>query len=152
MEDVEVFINYFFSAERLETKMTLRNGVGVFAKIDICFTNYICQYGGVEINSQQASLLESDKNSDFLLVVGDGKERFHLNHNEETTENFGKYINHSSKHPNLFYKIGRNNKKEVRFYAKKFIPKGTQLVYNYGKHYQRLRPCVDTCCGIGKLR
>ena len=130
----------------------MRNGWGVFATEIILSHMYICDYGGIEISKEETIIVENSKNPGFLLVVGKGPTSFSLNHTANTKETVGKYINHSSKHPNLFLQIVRSKSiNRVKFYSKKVIKIGTQLVYNYGKKYPWLRPCVDTCCPPGKL-
>jgi SET domain-containing protein len=61
----------------------------------------------------------------------------HLNHNENTPETVGKYINHSKPHKNLKWNIliRSDGTPDIIFTAIKNVDKGTELTWDYGTNY-----------------
>jgi len=97
-------------------------GLGLFTTKPIKRSQFIAEYAGKIISGEEADL----KNSRYLFeisknVVIDGGGR----------ENIARYINHSCK-PNCYAEI---DGRRIYIYAKKLIPIGEELTYNYGKEY-----------------
>lgn len=73
---------------------------------------------------------------------------FYAVHCLHTMETFGKFLNHSKKHPNLMAKVmlhPQSGKPDIIFKAQKNIKKGEQLCYDYGPKYKGLNECLDSC-------
>ena len=130
----------------------VEEGRGVFACKDFKKNEPICNYGGIFMNHDCAkkNFLPYDEKCDYLLEINQKFEgeytKFYLNH-DNSTETFGKYLNHSKIHPNLSFKIysTKNNKLDVIFIAKKKILAGSQLLWDYGKSYSGVNACVKSC-------
>ena len=145
------------SKTQLWPKVELRRvkeGLGVFSTEDIGKNEPVCNYGGDFLTAEYAEtfLLKYENLCDYLLqlrpIVPNGPS-FYLNHFRESKTSkpiYGKYLNHSRVHPNLYLKqYSLNSKLDVIFYAKNRILKGTELVWNYGKKYQGVDKCVNSC-------
>ncbi len=80
-------------------------------------------------------------------------EKTYFHYGKGVPPTWGKFINHSSKRPNVRPKVFINSEKmlEILFVAKSDIAIGTQLVYTYGSKFRDLKPCVASCtkCGMG---
>ncbi len=100
------------------------------------------------------TLLDCFKNENkYIAEVLFLGEKTYFHHGEGVPPTWGKFINHSSKHPNIRPKVFINSEKmlEILFVAKSDIAIGTQLVYTYGSKFGDLKPCVASCtkCGMG---
>ena len=128
----------------------LKEGKGVFAKINIPKYCIISNYGGYVEKSCLPRCKLSTYNCNYLFelcirVRGKNK-MYYLNH-DDYSESVGKYINHSSRHSNLIGKafIKSDGKPDVMFLTSEKVKKGTQLVWNYGKLFEGINPCVESC-------
>ena len=80
------------------------------------------------------------------LTVFPGEHTIFLNYTMDSEFTYGKYINHSSKHPNLRPKLFlRNGLPDILFLAQKQIQPGEQLTYNYGSQFKFVSQCVVGC-------
>ena len=109
----------------LEVTEGLPEGRGVFATSKIDSGSMVCNYGGVLLNKHQGNIIpEEDSNYLMELTVFPGEHTFFLNHTMDSEFTYGKYINHSSKHPNVRPKVFlKNGLPEVIFFwpRKKFF-------------------------------
>ena len=140
------------SWEGLKLKTGLKEGKGVVAGKVILKCTAVCNYGGHFIQQEYAekNLLPFEKKCNFLLEMNEnykGKNiKFYLNHDENSPETFGKYLNHSKKHPNVKMRVYVDGDKlEVIFFTTKKVDIGEQLVWNYGSKYQGVGECVENC-------
>lgn len=112
-----------------------RMGYGVFAKKDLPALTYIGEYTGVvtrrhpkktRLNDYVFGYLAGPKNTPFII---DARKK----------GNFTRFINHSeSPNMNSRWVIVKGVTRIIVF-TNAFIPKGTQLTYDYGKYYWRSR-------------
>ena len=130
----------------------LKEGNGVIATNVIQKGTVVCNYGGhfMPYKYVKKHLLPYENMCDYLLEIKEnfrGKYRlFYLNHDEKSSETFGKYLNHSKKHPNVAMKIYADGKKlEVIFVTLREITKNEQLVWDYGNSYGGVADCVENC-------
>ena len=125
----------------------LPEGKGVFARSTINSGSMICNYGGVLLTKQQGNTIpEEDSNYLMELTVFPGEHTFFLNHTMDSEFTYGKYINHSSKHPNVRPKVFfKNSLPDAIFLAQKKILPGQQITYNYGRHFKFVAKCVSGC-------
>ena len=127
-------------------------GKGCFSTKELKKDSKICNYGGYFLNEDHAreKLIPFEEKCDYLLefcVTEKGQRiHFYLNH-DESTETFGKFINHSKLHPNLTTRIyaTKDNQLDVLFIAKKKIPKDSELLWDYGNQYTGVENCVKSC-------
>ena len=127
-------------------------GKGIFATIDLEKNSRICNYGGHFVSEEDANekLIPFEDKCDYLLefsVTENGKRiNFYLNH-DESTQTFGKFINHSKLHPNLTTRtyVTKDNQLDVLFIAKKKIAKDSELLWDYGNKYSGVNNCVKSC-------
>ena len=135
---------------KLEFRNGIKEGTGVFATGPFERNEVVCNYGGIFLNEDyvKENLFPDKEKCDYLIEIKTGyKSCFYLNH-DRTTESkvYGKYLNHSAKHPNLFMRVyALNDKLEILFYAKHRIVRGTQLVWDYGKMFRGVNDCVESC-------
>ncbi len=97
--------------------------------------------------TQDEAWAEEDRNFN-MMIKWKGKTKFFAIHCIHIQETFGKFINHSKKHPNLRTKVmlhPDSGKPDVMFKALTKIRKGEQLCYDYGPQYDDLNPCVESC-------
>jgi hypothetical protein len=133
----------------------LKEGKGVKATEDIPSGSKVCNYGGNLLNESEGNqLMECRNNCDYLLEFSMNRKTFFFNHTEESNFTFGKYVNHSSKHPNVYGKVylGSLGQPEVIFLAKRKIRQGEELCFNYGKFFQGVSTCVSSCRKCCKLQ
>ena len=93
-------------------------------------------------------LFPYEEKCNYLLEIKITESIFYLNHTytEMQHTSYGKYLNHSSKHLNLYLKMFEiDDKLDVIFFAKHKIMKGTELVWNYGNSFSGVRKCVESC-------
>lgn len=100
------------------------NGLGLFSDIDIEKDEYIIEYRGKLLSAAEAD----EKGGQYLFEINsrwtiDGSGR----------ENLARYINHSCR-PNCESDT-REREKRVVIFARKHIPAGTELCYDYGKSF-----------------
>jgi SET domain-containing protein len=101
-------------------------GLGLFATTDIAKGDFIIEYTGERITSEEANR----RGGRYLFELNDkwtidGKGR----------DNVARYINHSCR-PNSEPELSANEKR-VRIFAKKAIKVGDEITYNYGRQYFR---------------
>jgi len=110
------------------------SGLGLFAARDFKKGELIIEYTGEKITEEEANRRG-------------GKYLFELNENwtvdGKGRDNKARYINHSCK-PNCYPEIDRAGE-HIFIYAKKDIPEGEELVYNYGKMYFEELIKKDSC-------
>ena len=126
-------------------------GNGVFAHF--VKNTPLCKYGGVQLTSNYAEkhlLLFEDKCGYVLELCGmtdNGIKHIYLNCNPTGSKTYGQLLNHSSLYPNAIMKIyaTSKNKLDVIFVAKCDIGVGEEIVWDYGKNYTGVNPCVTSC-------
>ena len=107
----------------LKIKRT-KSGFGLFTERDIARDDFVIHYSGERITPK-----ESDRRGGRYLftvnrkLVLDAKDHKHI----------ARYINHSCR-PNCLVEIDEKNE-SIDIYAKRFIPAGSEITYNYGKKY-----------------
>ena len=122
------------------------------AKNKIAKGTPVCNYGGHFMRHEYVNkyLLPYASKCDYLLEIREnfkGKYlNFYLNHDNESSFTFGKYLNHSKKHPNVAMRIYADGEKlEVIFVTLRKIMVNEQLVWNYGNSYNGVEDCVENC-------
>jgi SET domain-containing protein len=137
--------------ESIEIRSNLPEGRGIFAKRDIPAHQAVCNYGGQITESKGLLILKRRKRCNNLLelqLTKLGKKlKVYLHGDSDNAGKYGPLINHSQKHPSLkpeFY-IDENNTIDIVFFAFENIPKGEQLTWNYGKHFEGVEKCVRGC-------
>jgi hypothetical protein len=112
-------------------------GYGLFAGKDILEGEYIAEYTG---EVREIDLLHKDLNSYCFHYPTRWWAKNYTVIDALRQGNETRFINHSS-HPNIeprwLYDRGLMH---LVFFASKFIPKGTQLTFNYGKDFWKTRP------------
>ena len=103
-------------------------GLGLFAKHDIHPGDTIGYYKGKILTDKQA---ESDKYIESLYLLWICRD--HWIYGEGKEANYTRYINHSSK-PNARL-VTSFRWKTARFEAKKKIPAGSEVFFDYGEEY-----------------
>ena len=88
---------------------------------------------------------------DYVLelheMTDNGIKHIYLNCNPTGSKTYGQLLNHSSLHPNAIMKIYATgkNKLDVIFVAKRDITVDEEIVWDYGKNYTGVNPCVTSC-------
>lgn len=110
-------------------------GYGVFAAQDIPALCYVGEYVGLirkrrfrkyRFNDYVFGYVTADKDTPYII---DAKEQ----------GNFARFINHSDQ-PNLTSRwLVKDGLTHIILFANKFIPKDSQLTYDYGEYYWRSR-------------
>ena len=146
----------------IEIANDLQEGKGVIAKQDIQKQHVVCNYGGDVFNENHAkkNLLCNPKICDYLFefkIRQNGKNKLmYRNHDNNSPFSFGKFLNHSKKHPNLICKlfVTSSGEPDILFITKVKIQKGEQLVWDYGAKYAGVKDCVSNCskCKLLKNR
>ena len=136
----------------IEKQDGLAEGSGMFTTQQIPAGQKICHYGGDLLCEQQAEQLVEDGKSDYLIEFTVGNVTCFLN-NPTSQDGLGGYLNHSSKHPNVYPKFFFNTQgnPDIVFISKKKIPAGIELVWDYGPAYQGVRKCVTSCDKCGEF-
>ena len=137
----------------IEVVNDLPEGKGVIAKEIIRKNRVICNYGGDLISECNARLhlLSYPKMWDYLFefpVIRNGEEiTMYRNHDSKSSFTFGKYLNHSKKHPNLLCRVlvTSSGEPDILFVSRVTIKKGQQLLWDYGDNYQGVKDCVASC-------
>ena len=122
-------------------------GNGVFA------TTPLCNYGGVQVTTKYAEkyLLPFEDKCDYVVelreTTNDGLKNIYLNCHPTECKTFGQLLNHSSLHPNAVTKIYTTGEKklDIIFIAKHDIRVDEEIVWDYGKNYTGVNPCVTSC-------
>ena len=125
----------------------LPEGRGLFSKVAIDKGDIICDYGGDLLDKATGDVIASDESrSTYIFAFRNGmtdKEMYYDNYNH--TSNIGRYINHSSKHPNskgvVYYDKEDGNKPHILLVATRDIDALEQITFNYGKEFK----CSDRC-------
>lgn len=111
-----------------------KNGLGLFTRVDIPRDDFIIEYTGERISTDEADRCEGkylfEINSKWVI---DAKDRKHL----------ARYLNHSC-HPNCEV---INEGGELNIYAKRAIKVGEELNYHYGRGYfeDHIKPVGCKC-------
>ena len=131
----------------------LKEGRGVFAKVNINKNKVVCNYGGLILSAEEASktLLNEPSKCDYLLEMNENINgqtvKFYKNHDVMTDNIIGKYINHSKIHPNLKCRLFVTSKGviNVLFITIRNIVAGEQLIWDYSNSYDGVQNCVEDC-------
>ena len=134
-------------------KSGLKEGKGVFAKAFIKKNTPLCNYGGVQVSSSYANkyLLPYDEKCNYLIELLEktcsGMEKFYINRDLKIDKTYGQLLNHSSRHPNAKPRTYASGKGELEliFYATRDIKPFEEIVWDYGKHFSGVNPCVASC-------
>ena len=137
----------------VEVRDGLKEGRGVFAKVNIDKNKVVCNYRGLILSAEEASktLLNEPSKCDYLLEMNENINRqtvkFYKNHDMMTDNIIGKYINHSKIHPNLKCRLSVMSKGviNVLFITIRNIVAGEQLIWDYGNSYNGVQNCVEDC-------
>ena len=130
----------------------LLEGRGVMATAKIPPGKIICNYGGELTNDEEWA--SQDKNFN-MQITWQGISKFYAIHCMHTQETFGKFLNHSKKHPNVRTKImvhPENGKPEVMFKTMRTVVKDEELCYDYGPKYPGLNDCLASCRKCSELK
>lgn len=137
----------------IEIKSGLKEGQGVFAKKFIKKNTPLCNYGGVQLSRSYAEkyLLPDDEKCNYLVelveTTNSGVELFYINCDSKRDKTCGQLINHSCLHPNAIpktYATGKG-KLDIIFWSKRDIKNGEEILWDYGKNYNGVDPCVESC-------
>ena len=137
----------------LQIRSGLMEGNGVFAQEHFVKNTPLCNYGGVQVASNYAEkyLLPFEGKCDYVLKIcettNDGIKHIYLNCHPTGSKTYGQLLNHSSLHPNAVTKIYATGKikLDVIFVAKCDIQVDEEIVWDYGKNYTGVNPCVTSC-------
>jgi hypothetical protein len=134
----------------LAIKTDLREGWGVYTYLDIKAGEVVCNYGGhLRTHAQVAKLADSQRNYllEYSVVKNLCRKKYYQIHDNQTKFTYGKYLNHSKKHPCLRHCIylDPNGTPEVMFIASKKIPAHSELCYDYGPKFKGVMSCVSSC-------
>lgn len=108
--------NYIFKVKRGVS------GLGLFASADIPKGAFLVEYFGPMLSDAQAN----ERGGKYLFTLDDGRVV-----DGTLRKNIARYVNHSCK-PNCEMEI---EKGRLFLYSIKKIPKGGELLYDYGKEY-----------------
>ena len=80
----------------------------------------------------------------YVKKTNDGVKHIYLNCHLKGSKTYGQLLNHSSLHPNAVTKIYATgkNRLDVIFVAKCDIRVDEEIVWDYGKNYTGVNPCV----------
>ena len=137
----------------IEIKSGLKEGRGVFAKKCIKKNTPLCNYGGVQVSQSYAEkyLLPDDEKCNYLVELLErtscGMELFYMNCDSKRDKTYGQLINHSSLHPNAILRtyVTEKGKLEIIFCSQRDIKTGEEILWDYGKSYNGVEPCVESC-------
>ena len=76
-----------------------------------------------------------------------GMELFYINCNSKRDKTYGQLINQSSLHPNAVPRtyVTEKARLEIIFCSQCDIKKGKEILWDYGKNYNGVEPCVESC-------
>ena len=103
------------------------------------------------VNYAEKHLLPFEDKCDYVLelceMTDNGIKHIYLNCNPTGSKTYGQLLNHSLLHPNAVTKIYATgkNKLDVIFVAKHDITVDEEIVWDYGKNYSGVNPCVTSC-------
>ena len=137
----------------LQIRSELMEGNGVFAQKHFVKNTLLCNYGGVQVTSNYTEkyLLPSKDKCDYVIKIcettNDGIKYIFINCHLTGSKTYGQLLNHSSLHPNAITKIYATgkNRLDVIFVAKRDIRVDEEIVWDYGKNYTDVNPCVTSC-------
>ena len=137
----------------IEIKSGLKEGRGVFANKCIKKNVPLCNYGGVHVSRYYAEkyLLPDEDKCNYLVELLEktscGMEIFYMNYDPKNDNSYGQLLNHSSLHPNTIPKIYATGKGklEIVFFSKRDIRSGEEITWDYGRKYNGVGPCVQSC-------
>ena len=138
----------------LQIKKDLEEGWVFFTQSGIKKGDLVRNYGGDHLYNV-AHLPESARDYllEFSVVKASIRYVHYMYHGAQTKFAFGKYINHSSKHPVLTHKVFMHNEiPALMFVATKHIPAGSELCYNYGCSFTGVSECLSSCIKCSKIR
>ena len=74
-------------------------------------------------------------------------ELFYMNCDSKRDKTYGQLINHSSLHPNAIPRtyVTEKGKLEIIFCSQRDIKSGEEIPWDYGKNYNGVEPCVESC-------
>ena len=80
-------------------------------------------------------------------TTNDGIKHIYLNCHPTGSRMYGQLLNHSSSNPNAVTKIYATgkNRLDAIFFAKRDIRVDEEIVWDYGKNYTGVNPCVTSC-------
>ena len=102
-------------------------------------------------NYAEKYLLPFEDKCDYVIKIcettNDGIKHIYLNCHLTGSKAYGQLLNHSSLHPNAITKIYATgkNRLDVIFVAKGDIQVDEEIVWDYGKNYTGVNPCVTSC-------
>ena len=125
----------------LQIRSGLMEGNGIFAQEHFVKNTPLCNYGGVQVTSNYAKYVKICETTD------DGIKHIYLNCHPTGSKTYGQLLNYSSLHPNAITKIYATgkNKLDVIFVVKHDIRVDEEIVWDYGKNYTGVNPCVTSC-------
>ena len=137
----------------LQIRSGLMEGNGIFAQEHFVKNTPLCNYGGVQVTSNYAEkyLLPFEDKCYYVFKIcettDDGIKHIYLNCHPTGSKTYGQLLNHSSLHPNAVTKIYATgkNKLDIIFVAKCDIRVDEEIVWDYGKNYTGVNPCVTLC-------
>ena len=137
----------------IEIKSGLKEGRGVFAKKFIKKNSPLCNYGRVQLSRSYAEkhLLPDDEKCNYLVelveTTNSEMELFYINCDSKKDKTYGQLIKHSSLHPNATPRTfaTAKGKLDIIFCAQCDIKSGEEIVWDYGKNYNGVAPCVKSC-------
>ncbi|CAK7341531.1 unnamed protein product [Dovyalis caffra] len=142
-----------------------KKGWGLFADQMICQGQFICEYAGELLTTEEArrrqqsydELASGGQFSSALLVVREhlpsGKACLRINLDATRTGNVARFINHSCDGGNLTTRLVRNSGSllpRLCFFASRNIKEGEELTFSYGEMRVRSKGlqcfCGSSCC------
>ena len=137
----------------VEVRDGLKEGRGVFAKVNINKNKVVCNYRGLILSAEEVSktLLNEPSKCDYLLEMNENINgqtvKFYKNHDVMKDNIIGKYINHSKIHPNWKCRLFVTSKGviNVLFITIRNIVAGEQLIWDYSNSYDGVQNCVEDC-------
>ena len=96
-------------------------------------------------------LLPDDEKCNYLVELLErtscGMELFYMNCDSKRDKTYGQLINHSSLHPKAIPRtsVTEKGKLEIIFCSQCDIKTGEDILWDYGKNYNGVEPCVESC-------
>ena len=74
-------------------------------------------------------------------------ELLYINSDSKSDKTYGQLINHSSLHPDAIPRtyVTEKGKLEIIFCSQHDIKTGEEILWDYGKNYNGVEPCVESC-------